>query len=324
MRLRPVDIWPRPRLRYRAWIPVRRRNSQVETRLAQMYPDSNPVLFSSARAGLYALVRHLELTRADLVWSPRFSSHCVIDAIARRATPSTWFRPDKLSAVLLIHQWGFLHKLPSPVSIPVIEDSADGLIRPGSAMFASGGRFELISLPKILGCFGGGVVFCRHEADADRLRRVQADEGISPARVQFLLRLMSGMSRSALTYWLGAEAENKGVVAPVLRDIMLALDRLDSVIEDRKEKIAILSDLSPKWLPESADRFPSNFPVEFSPQLLDALLGSGFPVDSRHFNSGCSTDDQDWIKVIRVPLHQDMPLAQVEQIALKARKCRKS
>lgn len=321
---RPADIWPRPHLRLDAWIPDRCNTAQVERRLAQIYPGSNPVLFSSARAGLHALMRHLGLTRAELVWTPRFSSHCVIDAIARRATPSTWFLPERLSAVLLIHQWGFSHKLPSHLSIPIIEDSADSLFFPGSAMFGCGGRFELISLPKVLGCFGGGVVFCRDEADAGPLRRAQAESGTSPAWLQFILRRMSHVSRTALTYWLGAEAESQGIVAPVLRDILRALDRIESVIEDRRRKLEILSNFAPKWLPLNSDRLPSNFPLEFSAPLLEILLASGYPVDARHFNAGCSTHELDWIKVIRVPLHQDMPLAQIEQIALKAEKCRTS
>lgn len=309
-----IDIWPRPRLRRRAWIPISDGLVRVERQFEHLYPGSNSVIFPSARSALAALMGYLELSRADLVWSPRFSSHCVIDAIGRTATPSPCFAPEALSAILLSHQWGYPHTLPAAMSIPVIEDSADTLIEPGTGLFAQGGRFELVSLPKILGCLSGGVLFCRDEADAEAVRQSHTRGG-HLSTLQFLLRLATRSSHAALIYWLGAEAENRHVPGPVIHDIMLALEDLGMVIEDRKRKLALIRSCAPRWLNLASGRLPSNMPIPFDPNLLSELLERGYPVDARHFNAGCSIDDSKWVKVIRVPLHQDMPAELIVRIA---------
>lgn len=314
-----ADLWPPSRLDGKAWWPTSTSVASVEKRLAGLYPGVHPVVFSSARAGLAVLVEAIGLGRADLVWLPRFSSHCVIDAIGRTATPTPVLQSKDVRAALVHHQWGYPHSASAPPTARIIEDSADTLHVPGSRLCALGGEYEIVSLPKVLGCLTGGVVFCRDEQASGRLAESR-DKRRSPVRVQFLAKLAGRWSAQARAYWAGAECANARLPPMGLRDIMLGLDRIDRIIADRRAKLDVVGALKPGWLRSSELRLPSNLPMEHDDRLLQRLAGEGLRLEVRHFNVDQSGDDSAWRRVIRVPLHQGVPVAMLERIASIASK----
>jgi putative PLP-dependent aminotransferase (TIGR04422 family) len=319
---RAADLWPPPRLSARAWLPAPVHATTVEARLAELYPNVHPVLFSSGRAGLAALVAAMGLARADAVLLPRYSSHCVIDAVGRNATPQA-AGAEGASAALLYHQWGFPHALNLPAPIRVIEDSADTLHVPGAALCSLGGEFEIISLPKILGCLSGGVVFCKQAAMAERLREARAALR-SRFRLQFWLKWLGQRSASALAYWAGAECANGKLPAAGLRDILVALRRIGAVVADRQRKVALARQVAAPWLRWAPDRLPSNVPLEHDDGLTRQLEAQGLRLEARHFNAAQTNDPRQWRKVIRLPVHQGVSLRDVERTVDIARSWTKS
>ena len=305
-------LWPEARLEPRSlWSGRNSSVAAIEVDLAALYPGAHPVLFPSARAGLAATIEVLGLGRPDLVWLPPYSSHCVFDAVSRIATPTPSFAGGEVAAILVFHQWGYVHVC--SFSGEIIEDSADSLCLPGGNLFPNGGRFALWSLPKVIGSAVGGVVFCRTEGDAERLQRIRHGRR-SIGTMQFALRALLHSSAVAQLYWQGAEPANGGMPRIACSDIQRKLDGLDRVIQDRRAKLAMLADYMPGWLRLDASRLPSNVPVESSDEQEGAMRRLGVTSGFRRFNRRQSVAEQDLVRVLPIPIHQDVKQSVLESM----------
>jgi len=298
-------LWPRPRpLSLRHWLGRALSTEEVEERLRRLYPDAEPVLFSSARAGLSATLEHLGLGRPDKVWCPPFSSHCVFDAVARVATPTT--EDGAAPAVALIyHQWGHVCRSTFPATTILIEDAVDTLLVPGTSPFAIAGRFALWSLPKTIASLWGGVVFCRQADDATALRALRQGRGL-PGGLQALLRLAGERHAWPAAYWHGAEATGGKLPVFALRHIADGLDRLDEYVASRRQRLAPLQtySLAP---PPPPSRLPCCLPLPAAAGT-PAILASGQALTAglRNFNSAGSLPEPRWTRVFPAPIHQDV------------------
>jgi putative PLP-dependent aminotransferase (TIGR04422 family) len=275
--------------------------TDLESEFHEMFTEATPVIFSSARASLSAILLLQQMGRADKIWCPPFSSHCVLEAVARVATPSISL--DESRSVLIYHQWGFVHNTNGKEVC--IEDSADSFLIPGEIQFPNNGKFQVVSLPKIYGCAGGGIVFCKEADDAEKLRSIR-DERKSHAVLQLLLKL-SG-NAAALQYWGGVEAGEGKPTAAVCKEISNKIKHTDRLLADRKEKIELVRNISPGWLQFSTDRMPCAIPVELERVKTASLEIGGYTITPRHFNPLQDISVEKLIKVFPVPVHQDIDL----------------
>lgn len=303
-------LWPEARFDYRSvWRARGATAASVEACIANLYPNACPVLFPSARAGLAAAIAVHGLGRPDLVWLPPYSSHCVIDAVSRVATPTSSFSDGDVAAALVFHQWGYPHDCAFGGGI--IEDSADSLCVPGADLFPNGGRFALWSLPKVIGSALGGVVFCRSAEDATELKGVR-DGRHAIGWIQFALKVLCPGSAIAQVYWQGAEALNGHVPGMACNDILTKLTRLDWIIDDRRKKLAMFEAYLPDWLRFDPLRLPSNVPLECSMEQEAGMKALGASAGFRRFNRRQACEHTDLVKVLPVPIHQDVSIAELE------------
>lgn len=307
-----IFLWPEAApLRARHFRGASGTTDGIEQRLRAAYP-AEPVLFSSARAGLSAVLEHLGLNRPKLVWCPPYSSHCVFDAISRVATPTT-LTGEAPDAALIYHQWGHVHRHRFPAATPLIEDAVDTLILPGSSPFAADGRFALWSLPKVVGSLWGGVVFCRHADDAAALRR-RRDARPLPAALQSVLRLLGERSAVAAGYWHGAEAGGGRLPAFALRQIAEGLDRLPAMADIRRRNLALFQAYSLTPPPPPA-RLPSNLPLPAVTALTEPLpSGRTLTAGIRNFNLDRDAPGGRWSPVFPLPLHREIDGTDVAEI----------
>jgi putative PLP-dependent aminotransferase (TIGR04422 family) len=299
-------LWPEPtRLSAADFLGSKCPYELIEAQIRELFPTAEPVLFSSARAGLTALLNVLELSRPSLVWVPPFSSHCVLDAVAHFATPVT-LQPakDPLAAALVYHQWGHVHTHDFSGGVRIIEDCVDTLLVPGSSPFAAGGEFALWSLPKVLGTLAGGVIFCRSPAAADELRRIRIARGESA--LQALLRAGAKVSQTASAYWNGAEALSGGLVEPLRRQIFRRIGELNRVVDERLNSLEVISVML-RLHCEKRGRLPSNLPMCI-PTGWERVWGAGKLITSglRSFNSNMRSPSVAWTKVAPLPVHLQM------------------
>lgn len=297
-----IFLWPKPEsLTLRHFLGRAIRIEDIESRLHDLYPDTEPVLFSSARAGLNTILEHLHCTRPDLVWCPPFSSHCVFDAISRIATPITQSSP-RIRTALIYHHWGYVHTHNFPPSVEIIEDAVDTLFAPGTNPFSINGRFVLWSLPKTIASQFGGVVFCRNHLDADNLRCLR-DGRATSAAMQALLRVLSMRFPTAARYWHGAEASAGPLPDFALRQIAERLEKLPSLVNTRRARVGLIAPYSLYPAPDM-DRLPSNIPVAPSPNIQARFNAGGyFSAGLRSINIDRSAPYGEWIKAAPIPIH---------------------
>ena len=305
-------LWPAPQaLRATDLAGAAVTHDAIEARLKALYPAADAVLFSSARAGLTAVLQTLQISRPHLVWCPAFSSHCVLEAVAHAGTPTpqTDINPN---AALLYHQWGHSHQAQWPAQVRLIEDAVDSLLLPGCNPCISGGDFALWSLPKVLCTQSGGVVFCRHAEDAQALRVIRAARPTS--RLQAWLRWQGKSSAWAARYWSGAESLQGGLPSFMLRQIQRRLDAIEQLVDERQ---AMLRGLSADLLAglERAGRLPSNLPMTLPRQWQavwrpDGLCSAGL----RSFNVGRTAPAGTWAKVAPLPVHADISAETIRTI----------
>jgi len=245
----------------------------------------------------------MKLGRAQLLWTPGYSSHCVLEAAAHICTPSP-VASSELSAALVYHQWGFIQKTNFGDAVTIIEDSVDSLFVPGFSPFSGAGAYALWSLPKVFGTLGGGVVFCRLPADATALRayRNQCPSSL----LQAFLRHHAKSSSWASAYWNGAEALQGELAAPLRRQVSRALGTIDALVEDR---LNLLKSISPSLAVtfQQSGRLPSNLPLH-PPRGHEQLWNSSGPFTSglRGFNASRSYPDSRWERVAPLPVHVDV------------------
>lgn len=297
-------LWPTPKpLLGIDWIGKDVSSDQIESQLRNLYQDAFPVLFSSARAGLSAILMLMKLGRTQFAWTPGFSSHCVLEAVAHVCTPTPVVTSD-LSAALIYHQWGFVHDATFSDSVCLIEDAVDSLILPGSSPFTGPGSYTLWSLPKVLATTGGGVVFCRHENDAIALRECR---NLRPkSLLQAVLRIYSKSNSRASSYWNGAEAMQGQLISPLRRQISRELSAIDNLIESR---LSLLNTISPMLATklQNSGRLPSNLPLR-PPKNFARIWSATEKVTSglRYFNVARRYPESNWTRVAPLPVHHDI------------------
>jgi putative PLP-dependent aminotransferase (TIGR04422 family) len=255
---------------------------------------ARPLLFPSARAAISAALELRGVGRAHTVYAPKWSSHCVWEAIGRRANPLSEWR-ESLDAAIVVHKWGHV------VSIPergrpklLIEDSVDSLITDARALFPNGGDFEVQSLSKLIGAYSGGLVYCRKAADRAALARLRARGDRPLSASQDSLKWKCVEAEAAHDSWHPWEWKN---FRPSARGAAQVLARSELYLENAAacgRRARILERLFP--CRRTPGRIPTVWPVPLRP---------GLP--AWHFDTARSCARPRYERVGGLPLHRDIP-----------------
>lgn len=270
-----------------------------------LFPGTYPVLVSSGRAGIVLSLCMMGLRRPDYVGIGPYSSACIFQSVGDVSTPVPGNLAAPFSAQLVYHQWGYVHSVREGSA--VVEDSVDSLCISSAALFPNGGRAEILSLSKLLGIGMGGVVLCRYPEDAETLRELR-DQRRHMAWPQVALCVLARHLPWASVLWHRGESGNGPLPDTVCGLILRRLESWNVLIADRREKIELTASLRPSWLKSSSFRLPCVIPIECSPEMAARLIMLGLTSDLRHFNR--TQDQSQWnlVKVLPLPIHQDVPM----------------
>lgn len=285
------------------------RSDEVERMLAAMFPGAEPVLLSSGRAALAMVLEIAGLRRADTVLVPPYASHCVLEAVARVATPA----PAGVApgAAVVYHQWGFVQEGRAPAAL-VIEDACDSLCSPGARLLPLGGRFEIWSLPKILGCAAGGVAWCRDPDDAARLREARGARRRG-AMLQLCLRLLGQRFPSLHTYWAGRESLGGHLPALGVASVREDLRHWGAAVAARRARLQRLQRFLPSWLRPDTERLPCVVPIAAHPGVDHAV--QGLAIGLRHLERVHPDGRIELVPVYPVAIHADADDAGLDRAA---------
>jgi putative PLP-dependent aminotransferase (TIGR04422 family) len=284
--------------------------ADVENVLSEMFRGGSPVVLSSGRIGLVLALETLGIRRADNVALFPYASHCVIEAVGRVGSP---VRSDSAEAILcrvLYHQWGYVQE--RAVTDRVIEDAVDSFCVRGASLFPAGGDFEVWSLSKLLGCLGGGVLWCRDAAVAAEMRD-RRDSRNALTSLRWLLRVLSRSWPRLVPFWYGAESLGGAPPRWACSDIRSALREWDRMATERRERLGLVRDLLPSWLVPDEDRLPSVVPVIASEEQGRALSALGFSASFRHFERIESNGTRSVVRMFPIPVHQDVPISILDE-----------
>ena len=277
---------------------------KVERKLQDMFPSGYPVLCSSGRSAIVLSLIVSNMSRSDFVGVFPYASHCVLDAVSRVATPLTGPTSTTAPLRLVYHQWGFVQEKCLPSNS--IEDCVDTLCVPGASLFPGGGRFEIWSLPKILGTTSGGVLWCRdvETAQAIRVLRDKKNSGL----FLWALRLWGKSFPLAHLCWEGAEGSINNLSRLQIGEILLALQKWDDIVFDRRKKYEIISGYIVDWLKLTIDRLPAVIPV-YSDLSESKSKELGILSSYRMIERVVSNNERFVEKVLPIPIHQDVEIS---------------
>jgi putative PLP-dependent aminotransferase (TIGR04422 family) len=307
--LKNVFLWPQGKVLpalFKAYslTPLKR----IEDRLKEMFPSGYPVLCTSGRSALVLALMQSGVKRNDQVGIFPYASHCVLDAVSRFGTPLNGKGAVSANIRLVYHQWGYIQETNLPEN--TIEDCADTLCRPGTPLFPAGGRYEIWSLPKILGTTSGGVLWCRDEFTAISLRKIR--DAKSNGSFQWLLRLLLSKFPGLYNYWQGAEGGLSNVSRLQTGEILAAIRKWDIIVSDRQKKLELVWPYAVKYLQRPINRLPSVVPLKT--EILETeLVALGINTGFRMFERVEQDKSRFLEKVLPLPVHQDMSMKKLEE-----------
>ena len=303
------ELWPKTRLDYNDVFRFKRITiNEIEDVFQSIYPNVNVVLMPSARSGITSILELMGASRNDHVFIPPYASHCVLNAISYLATPSP-FLNNQAFANLICHQWGFVSICKKLNNI--IEDSVDSLIVSAVNLFPNDGRFELLSLSKILGCFGGGLIICQKKTDSDILKKIRDSRKVL-FKKHFYNKLLSNFSDEKKYSWNNLEPLNGYIPKILLNNIYKNISNLSKIIDDRKKKINLLKkNQLPiiQKLPEG--RLVNCWPYPYEGNEI-FFKKSG--LQNLHFVNSSKVNEHKLTKAIIIPLHKDFSEIQLNKV----------
>jgi len=136
------------------------------------YYGCGAYLMPSGRSSISLLMRYLEFDRNKTVFITKWSSNCLYSCIGPYSNISTDLVDPDL--ILANHKWGYKVNLPEEYSSKIIiEDSVDTIHSEVSSLFHNNGLAEIISLPKIIGSYSGGLILTKDKNLASYIKSQQ-------------------------------------------------------------------------------------------------------------------------------------------------------
>lgn len=295
-----LHFWPNSKFNIKNLVSSKVSVSKVESVFDQIYAPYKTVLFSSARTGLFHILKILELGRADSIWTMDYTSHCVLNVISFLTNPG-FGPPQNHAQYLLHHQLGHLKKFSK--NLPTIEDSADSLLTDSSVVFSNNSNFELVSLPKVFNTCFGGLVICKTSDLAERLKDSR-EKSSFPPHILGLLRAFKGKSSHFLNAWEGCEPYGAKLAPFMVANIYESITEFEHNLHARKNVLRIVRDETDLGNPTES-RLPTAIPIPIANASNQAQ--QLYPQLVRHiYSDKIITISSKPTKHFLIPVHQQV------------------
>jgi putative PLP-dependent aminotransferase (TIGR04422 family) len=285
------------------------KHEDIECELKSMFRGGVPVLVTSGRSALGIIAQTEGVVRGDAISLFPFAGHCVIDAVGRHGNPVSMAQNANLG--IYYHQWGMpqndIVRLFSKNWNVLVDDCVDSMCKMGSSPFIGDGKYEVWSLAKILGAYSGGVIWCRNEADAQKIKQIR--NGRAKYGFQLLMRAIAELSNLGVEFWYGRESLTGPVPIVLLGELMSKLKRWEAVWDiksiNRSKYIKYCDEIFVDKILNS-ERLPNALPVKPSYKLENLIDDYESPSRILSF-----INDQDILEhksYFPIPLHSNHEL----------------
>ena len=169
-----------------------------------MFKHENMVV-PSARSGISLILKYMNLQRSNEIFVNKWSSRCILDTVSFFSNPTT--NLETSNAFIINHTWGQEKKI-NLRSNKIIEDSADSIHLSSKSFFINNSTFEVISLPKIIGSYAGGIIFFKDKKFKNFVStKIKSNKYLSIEQSKLKYNYSKTLSKKFL-YWQHNEYEN--------------------------------------------------------------------------------------------------------------------
>jgi putative PLP-dependent aminotransferase (TIGR04422 family) len=137
--------------------------NKIEKFFSQKYKAKYAVLFPSGRAAINVTLKFHNFNRSKTVNVPLWTSSCLLHALT--SITNVTVKDKKADCNIVVHKWGNTFKVNKYLNKNqlIIDDSADCLPNKKYKPFVSNTSYEILSLPKLIGSFCGGIVLTKNK-----------------------------------------------------------------------------------------------------------------------------------------------------------------
>ena len=125
------------------------------------------------------------LNRSNEIFTSKWSPYCVLNTISYFSNPTTNIKRANL--VIINHRWGRDSKIKNKNKKIIIEDSADTIHLNKKSFFLNNSEFEIVSLPKIIGSYCGGLIYTKNKKFIKYIKK-QQKKNIKLGKIQSELK----------------------------------------------------------------------------------------------------------------------------------------
>lgn len=291
--------------------------SEIENYFINQF-NIDAILVPSGRAGIAMLLRYFQIDRSKIAFVSKWSSHCMFNTLGA-FTNVTVDLSSIVDFVVINHQWGRVvePKIKHNESI-YIEDSVDSIHLSSNSFFPNDTDFEIISLPKIIGSYSGGIIFNKDPLFAKEVRELQK-QNISLAKHQSRCKTIKQDSNGDnFDTWLYYESWNTA------HDISSLFDIKEKIKNYEKNKSIIMRRIAQTNEIDANIKIPDDRlgPVLIFPMNYFKKCDLKYS-EILHYSWNEYIEEQKYEKVITVPIHMGITNDQFNKFIKLLKKGRK-
>ena len=145
-------------------------------------------LFPSARACIGSILEYEGVNRKDEVFVNKWVSNCIFNTVGYFSNPSVNFKNQEI--IIANNIWGLCQKIKKTKKKNkfIIDDSCDSIILNLKSLFPNKSKYEIFSLPKLIGSVAGGIVISKDKKFLNFCKKRQQQNkkfGILQSKLKF-------------------------------------------------------------------------------------------------------------------------------------------
>ena len=146
---------------------------KIESFFQKKYKSKFALLLPSGRAAINSILRYYQIDRSKITNVPLWTSTCLLHAVT--AITNVSVKNKNANCNIIVHKWGNTYKINKRTFKDqiLIDDSADSFPTKEFRPYENSSNFEILSLPKLIGSFSGGIILTSKENFYKYIKKIQ-------------------------------------------------------------------------------------------------------------------------------------------------------
>ena len=287
-----LSIWPKPqkyKFNKRKTQFSKKRVEYIEKFFANKYNSKYSILTTSASVGIILTLKFKKFTRSRILEIPKWSSHCLYSSIGSITNISC--EDKNADGSLIVHHLGNSYSKQKTKNF-LIDDSSDSIPTNKFKPCFNSKLSEVISLPKIMGSFCGGIILTNSKVFYNYLKEFQ-NINQKFASIQSMKKYTCLILDKKNFDWHYNESFNYGLDFNTVENVYENLQNFEknkNIILNRKESLLDVKNNYDKY------RIGPCLLLNFNKKFVNLL-------ETIHVNKLASSDKFIFIKKLVLPIH---------------------